>query len=104
MGIRGSAPATGSPGYSRGLCLNTFKIVILANMIAKREDIPAKGQEMEKWLGPKDVIFLQNQTAGRMGLSDFTTLKRARITINGGHYLIFFGSPRFSMVDKCPIL
>lgn len=42
---------------------------------------------------PKDVIFLQNQTAGRMGLSDFTTLKRALITINGeplSHILYHF--------------
>jgi len=34
--------------------------------------------------GPgKEVMFLQKQIPGRMGLSDFTTLKRVTITING---------------------
>lgn len=34
--------------------------------------------------GPdKEVMFLQRQIPGRMGLSDFTTLKKVTITING---------------------
>lgn len=41
----------------------------------------------------KEVMFLQRQIPGRMGLSDFTTLKNAEITINGesfSHILYHF--------------
>lgn len=34
----------------------------------------------------KEVMFLQRQTPGRMGLSDFTTLKNAKVTINGDRF------------------
>jgi len=44
-------------------------------------------RRVKKWKalnGPdKEVMFLQKQTPGRMGLSDFTTLKKVSITING---------------------
>lgn len=44
-------------------------------------------RRVKKWKalnGPaKEVIFLQRQIPGRMGLSDFTTLKDVTITING---------------------
>jgi len=44
-------------------------------------------RRVKKWKalnGPgKEVMFLQNQIPGRMGLSDFTTLKKVTITING---------------------
>ncbi|MBF0469425.1 MAG: IS21 family transposase [Desulfamplus sp.] len=41
----------------------------------------------------KDVIFLQHQIAGRMGLSDFTKLKKVSVTISGeqlSHILYHF--------------
>ena len=41
----------------------------------------------------KEVMFLQRQIPGRMGLSDFTTLKDAKVTINGkgfSHILYHF--------------
>lgn len=44
-------------------------------------------RRVKKWKalnGPdKEVMFLQRQIPGRMGLSDFTTLKKVTITING---------------------
>jgi len=47
-------------------------------------------RRVKKWKalnGPgKEVMFLQEQTPGRMGLSDFTTLKKVTITINGAPF------------------
>jgi len=57
------------PGVYQGSTLRTFQ------------------RRVKKWKslnGPdKEVMFLQIQTPGRLGLSDFTTLKKVTITING---------------------
>ncbi|MCP3965206.1 MAG: IS21 family transposase [Lentisphaerae bacterium] len=54
-------------------------------------------RKVKKWKamnGPdKEVMFLQRKIPGRMGLSDFTTLNKVRITINGeplNHLLYHF--------------
>lgn len=54
-------------------------------------------RRVKQWKGQygkaKDVIFLQHQIPGRMGLSDFTTLKRVKVTIKGeplSHILYHF--------------
>lgn len=57
------------PGKFQGSTLRTFQ------------------RKVKKWKalnGPgKEVMFLQRQTPGRMGLSDFTKLKKVTITVNG---------------------
>lgn len=44
-------------------------------------------RKVKKWKGlygkGKEVMFLQRQIPGRLGLTDFTTIKKATITING---------------------
>lgn len=54
-------------------------------------------RKIKKWKAQygkgKEVMFLQHQVPGRMGLSDFTTLKKVVISVNGeplSHILYHF--------------